>query len=781
MNIENEHNFLAGLNSGLHLFLGAGFSIHAQDQAGRHLPIGHELQRELVEEFGVPSSLGLSQVATLLNSTRRAEFRSFLKTRFSVVHYDHKYNIIEQLPIKSIITTNIDNLLHQIYSNGTTSYLNDLDLRGSTFFDRSAVDLITLHGCVLHEDRQLTFDETELASAFAREPDRWYFLVRALEAGPTLFWGYSLADAGTLNSLHPSTTEGRELADKWITVLPGTDEGTLQYFRALNFQIIECDTIELLEYLQDHFDPAPLTSLDANTAELFPNLSIPDVGTVPVRPIFEYFRGAPPTWYDVYSGQLSTTSHHAVVRNSLNAKKHTMIVGIPGSGKTTLLMQVLKDFQFAGHKLFADCPTPEHSELIVNRLAGEPALIGIDNFADDLDGLNILLNNPNILVLGCDETYWMETVSHRLPWNRIEVVDVTDLSAEDIQTIVDRIPADMRSSTPTLRQGQGQIPSIFEIVESHIHLPKLAQRYRNVLNTLERNEPRLLNFLLVCAYVHNCRTPISMDMLLAFFRGTDIDYLSIAELRSRLSGIIVDYIGDLDDGVQDYYTARSTLVSQAVLNQASSRQLRAMILRFHGQVSTYRIHRYDVFKRRAFDHDLMDRVFTDWQEGLSFYESAHMKETNPYVLQQGALYLSGKKRYQEAFRMIDESLAVSNRRIPSIRNSHATILFNANIDRVDTDGMVQRTLQQSMEILSECYNDDQRKAYHAQTFADQSLRYDAKFGSDQGRFYLETALSWLREEQSKSPWHREVRRLSGVVARRLIDRGGTRTRSINEG
>ena len=643
MLIENENTFLAGLNRGLNLFLGAGFSVHAKDREGRPIPTGNVLQRELVELFDVPPNLSLPQIATLLNSTSRADFRTFLNGRFTVGDFDPEYKIIEQLPIKSIVTTNIDNLLYEIYNNGTKSYLNDLDLRGSTFFDRNAVDLVTLHGCVSHESRALTFDETELASAFAREPDRWYFLVRVLESGPTLFWGYSLADAGTLNSLHPSTIEGREMADKWITVLPGTDEGTLKYFRALNFQVIECETIELLDYLRDHFDPVSQPTLDANTAELFPDLSIPDVGTIPVRPIFEYFRGAPPEWYDVYSGQLSTTSHHAAVRNALNAKKHTLIVGIPGSGKTTLLMQVLKDFQFSGHKLYSDCPTPERARLIVNRLNGAPSLIGVDNFADDLDGLNVLLNSPNVLVLGCDETYWMETVSHRLPWSRIEVVDVTDLSAEDIQQIVDRIPADVRSSSQTLRQVPGQIPSIFEIVEAHINLPRLSQRYRNVLLALERDDPRLLEFLLVCAYVHTCRTPISTDMLLSFFRNSGIDYFRIAELRNRMRGVVVDYIGDLDDGAQDYYTARSTIVSQAVMNQATPNQLKTMILQFHRQVSSYRIHRYDVFKRRAFDHDLMDRVFRDWQQGMAFYNAAHEKETNPYVLQQGALYLSGKK------------------------------------------------------------------------------------------------------------------------------------------
>ena len=181
--------------------------------------------------------------------------------------------------------------------------------------------------------------------------------------------------------------------------------------------------------------------------------------------IRDYFRGAPPTWYDIYSGQLTTTSHHARVRNALNARKHTFITGIPGSGKTTLMMQVIRDFPFPGHKILCDAPTPERASLIVNRLDGAEALVCIDNFADDLDGVNVLVNAPNIQILGCDEIYWLETISHRLPRNHMQVVDVTDLNEEDTQTIIDRIPSDVRRSSKYRHpQGMSQNPSIFEIV-----------------------------------------------------------------------------------------------------------------------------------------------------------------------------------------------------------------------------------------------------------------------------------------------------------------------------
>ena len=768
MRIENEHTFLAAVNSGLNLFVGSGFSTLATDQRGNSLPTAAELRDELIDLFQMHNSLTLSQIATVLNSSKKAEFRSYLKERFTVGDFDRRYRILETLPIRAIFTTNIDNLLHEIFRSGTTSYLNDLDLRGATFSDRNAVDLITLHGCVLSDERDFIFDAPSLASAFVAEPDRWYYLMQALESAPTLFCGYSLSDADTLTSLHQTSANERDAADRWIVVLPGTDEGTLHYFHALNFQIIESDTGELLEYFQEHFHPEPAPHLELPTRNLFPEWAIPDVGSVPVRPIFDYFRGAPPTWYDIYSGQLSTTRYHARVRDTLNSNRHALITGIPGSGKTTLMMQVLKDFPFVGHKLLCEAPTREKAQLILNRLSGSPALIGIDNFADDLGGLNALVNVPNVQILGCDDIYWLEIVSHLLPRDKMRVIDVTDLSAEDTQLIVDRIPSDIRDLSANIRRLEmEQTPSVFEIVEFHTHLPTLSQRYRQVLHTLDTHGSHLLDFLLVCSYVHSCRTPVSVDMLSAFFRGTDVGFDDFHDMRNSLRGIVVDYIGDLDDGVQDYYAPRSTIVSQAVIRQASRQRLKSVIWQFHNQVSSYRIHRYDVFRRRAFDHNLMHRIFSNWKEGRSFYWDCYEREPNAYILQQGALFLSRKRRFQEAFQMIDKSLSVSNRRIPSIRNSHAVILFQANINRPETDGLVKQTLQESMEILKECYAYDQRKAYHAQVFADHSLRYDDRFGRPAAKDYLETALSWLTEEQRNSPWHREVSRLRRVVTRRL--------------
>jgi hypothetical protein len=145
----------------------------------------------------------------------------------------------------------------------------------------------------------------------------------------------------------------------------------------------------------------------------------------------------------------------------------------------------------------------------------------------------------------------------------------------------------------------------------------------------------------------------------------------------------------------------------------------------------------------------------------------YARDRSPYLLQQGALYLASKHLTTEAFTWIDRAIDQTQGRVPSIRNTHAVLLFRANIRSTGDPQLVARTLKQSMDILAQCYTYDSRKAYHAVAFADQALDYWDVYGDRAAREFLETALDWLIAEEKRSPWHRNVRRLRGLVSRKL--------------
>ena len=439
-------------------------------------------------------------------------------------------------------------------------------------------------------------------------------------------------------------------------------------------------------------------------------------------------------------------------------------------------MQVAQAIQFKGHKLLTNALTLDRARFVINRLSGEHALVFIDNFSDDVDATQFLVQQPGILVVGFDRDYRFETAAHRLDLTKCHILPVTELPPSDIQDILSHIPENVRRQTarPIQRRSLSadEPPSVFEIIEANIIAPSLARRFHSVVRELARTDRNLLDLLLVCCYVHKCRTVVSMDMLIAFFRDRVNHYTDIYEMCDRLAAMISNYVGPFADMEQDYCVPRSANLAEAIIAQAPRDALRRVLLRFHKEISPYRIPRHDVFQRLAYDAALMSEVFPDWREGRDFYRTSYIRHDNPFMLQQGALYLARKSRYDDAFLWIDEAIMKSGGRHQTILNSHAVILFNANISKDPADMTVRETLQRSMNILSECYHSDRRRYYHAPVFADQALQYWDVYGDEKAHEYLKTAKQWLEDEVMRSKWHRNVRRLLGVVTRKLIQIDG---------
>jgi tetratricopeptide (TPR) repeat protein len=374
------------------------------------------------------------------------------------------------------------------------------------------------------------------------------------------------------------------------------------------------------------------------------------------------------------------------------------------------------------------------------------------------------LEHSNILVVGFDRDYNYEIVSHRLDRGRFNIVDVTEISDRDIQQIYSKIPTEIRVDRllrPPLEGGNS--PSLFEIVESNSIGPSLYKRFTSVLSRLQ-NEAELLHDISVTA-MYTCRVPVSYDTVFAFLRGNISSYEDVFNLIDQLGSMVTDYRGPLIEEEQDYYVSRSALLSEAIINQVSPEGFKRAFLRFHEKVSPWRICRFDVFRRKAFDEQFARKAFPDWKEGMEFYSNLFSKDGSPYLYKVRCLLHRG--RHREAFNWIDRAIVLSGNRIPSIRNSHAIILFRTNIGIQDPDGTVKQTLRQSMDILAECYSYDRRKIYHAVSFAEQAVKYYDRYLDQVGKGYLETAASWLKEEIIQSPWNRDVRRLTKLINKKF--------------
>ena len=180
------------------------------------------------------------------------------------------------------------------------------------------------------------------------------------------------------------------------------------------------------------------------------------------------------------------------------------------------------------------------------------------------------------------------------------------------------------------------------------------------------------------------------------------------------------------------------------------------------KVSYIKICNFKTFRKWGFDKVLVSKAFPNWEDGKMFYEKAFLyNNRNPYILQQGALYLSLKKRYNEAFDWIDKAKILTNDKQFSIRNSHAIIMFDANYT-IDTEDSMEQ-LDRSMEILQKCFTDDMRKTFHAKTYADQAIRYYKKYNNQKSIEYLRQAQIWIKQEIDANAWAYDLKKYANEV------------------
>jgi hypothetical protein len=392
MEIEFINTFERHLQSGINLFTGAGFSHLAEDSTGNQLPIGSKLKDEIIAAFpGAPSALELPQLCTLISRTKKNELFNFLYNRFSVSKYDDLYRNLEHIEIKNVFTTNIDNLFQKIYEPSSNKYINDANFNGASFHDKQAIDYFYMHGSVLDKESSLVFGDLDIASAFSHDPARWNYLSSLMGRFPTLFWGYALKDAGTLQSFAQALNEHNQ-KDSWIVLHPDhIKDGEINYYKSLGLKIIKSDTKDLLAYL-DKFKSGSNKTNESTGQGIhpFPEYSVPSNSAIEHRSIQDFFQGATPIWSDIYSPRVVRVRFYDQIVEMLNSGKNILITGGPATGKTTLLMQLAAFYDFKGLKFFTKNITREKSKTIASGIGQTPAIFYIDEFQSSIEALETL-------------------------------------------------------------------------------------------------------------------------------------------------------------------------------------------------------------------------------------------------------------------------------------------------------------------------------------------------------------------------------------------------------
>jgi len=531
--------------------------------------------------------------------------------------------------------------------------------------------------------------------------------------------------------------------------------------------LIFAETDELLDYMGD-LPPITPVSAPANVTRRVDQYRVPAPEAVTVRPLQDFYAGAAPAWCDVYRHDVHRIRQYREAANAVDVGRHVILTGIPASGKTTVLMQLAASDVGRGLTLMPDGLTASGADRLGRLLQGGHATVCVDDVCDDIDVFNVLASFPNIVIAAADRDYNLSTVMHRLQTHGAQFISTSEISKYDLGAIRAHIPGSIR--TREMRRPEitgGQMPSLLEFNITNTTSSSLTLRLEDALQKLQEEKPRLSEMLLAVSYVHSCRTPMSLDMAIAYWRDEVSDWSEIYNLVEQVGQLLAEYEGDLTEDDQDYFAARSMIVAEAAIAAAGTAALKRLLLRFHHNIATTRICRYDVFRRRAYSADTFSRAFSDIEEAASFYDFLFERDENPYLLQQKALILSRRGRHKESFVEIDRALGMTRGKNWTIQATHANLLMRANFDLAATDLGARAQVDRGMEILRKCYLSDRRRSLHALKFAGRAIEYYDLFGDDQARDHLIQAREWLQGAQSREPWLTRTGWLLREIGRRV--------------
>ena len=759
MRFDNEALFVSLVsNYGMNLYLGAGFSVYADNEAGEKLPLGNEINKHLIDVFGLKTNreYTLSKSCQKIKKDNKDALERLLKETYRVKSFDKMYTGLCRLPIKNIITLNIDNLVERIYEDeSSTKIIADNNITGP-LEKNNVVNLYKLHGSVTYPmGSDMSFTDKELTDLFVREPGLFNTVSLKLSSAPTLFWGTSFGDNDSLELICHSEIYSKSATPKWIVVYPLDNvEDTIEDLEDLGFNIVVADTKELMEYLCS-------LSFAASTKvkkyvyreyrENFPaNFICNELEHSSVRrPVMDFFSGAEPVISDILSSNVKRTSYFNQILQTIFSKRVTLITGIPGCGKSTLLMQLAFGKEIDGRKFWFNSIIKQEAVKLVKLVKDDKNVtVFLDNLYSNVDAFEVLKGSSNIKLVLAERALNYEYVKRFLSISSDAIVDVSNLAASDIQNIC--LSMNKSSSDAIALMEKNENISLLEIVFFASTNAQIKERISGYIKDLaefkdEKLKIDLLELYTLVNYTSSCGIPATMDMLYFYFGDLIENYEDIIYALKKMNKIIVETTDEelkIDES-QDYLIMRSKLFAEKSIFLIPPEIFAHVLEKFLDKVSPHAIYRYDIFKRKAYDADFTRRAFSKTR-GIQFYEKLLLQNSNPYVRHQYSIFLQRKGDINLAWEQIDRAHTECQKKIFSIANTHAIIMFEKNMaveakNEKELD-IQKNTIGRSFSTLEYCLSQDIRVSYHALTYARNAIRYYEKFGKDEfSESYIDSA------------------------------------------
>lgn len=732
--IDKINLFKNILSTGVNLFTGAGFS-KLPDENGVSLPDAKDLCKEICDKFSINARYcnDLEKLSNIVNTRAKQQFQHYLREKYTVTSYNPLYDELNKINLKSFITTNIDNIIQCVAERSDKYYLHNIVNFGPSKKNSTAITYIPLHGEVKNIESNLYFGKNELANVDDDNRDLFNLMHSQLLQYPTIFIGYGFHD----NAVERTIVKMLENPNNkiWIQCLPDSDN--IDYFRDLGCYVIVGSTEDFLQWIRDTIKDNKESSCTPNVLINFPEYSIPTINSLSTISREQYFTKGETGWFCTLSNFAYKTKFVDNIHDKYFVNKNIFVVGIPFSGKTTIMQQlaILID---ANIKLCIEDLTCSKAKLIINKLGDASAVIFIDNCCEDIEATKLLMKHNNIKVIGFTDDYSLESTKHIIDDVNYTSVDICDLDIADAQRIYEKIPETIRMNTFCYKKNSNEKFSMLEMMGQNVKGAISIKRIENILSNIKETNDEAFQVIILTTYLSSNYSALSTDVLISYFGTTDYDRIrSLLNLvHGYLSDFNIDFSEDMLD--QDYFTLRSSLFiyyAKKVLQKNFKNDFARVIHKFILNVPPYKIYKYYIFKRSAYDAKLFYALFGG--KAYELYDHIYRFDDNEYTLQQIALYKSYTGDYAGAFSDIDSAINRKPKNL-SIRNTRAIILFYANKDKKNETSSA--AISEAMETLENCLNGDKRKAYHARIYSEFAI-FLSKEWNDHS--YLLQAKKWL--------------------------------------
>lgn len=477
----NEQIRAALLDGRVILFLGAGTSLGAKNQAGNDPPLGGDLAKSLAEKAGW--SYDGEPLATVYSAARDAlgsiSLDAYLASLYRNVKSSSAQQTIAAFPWLRVYTTNIDDGLEgalEAYSNQRVVVRNRADRIEDKDQLLSRLDYVYLNGSIRRPDAGFVFSAEEYGKASATSP-RWYEEVASdFLQTPFIFIGTSLAEPVLFHHIERYKERVGSSAPKSYVLLPKATPIQIASFASYNLEYIQASFSDFAKWLGQNFPkpPKPIeiaknripelrVLLDkrpgqeqAAYAKLLQSVTLVDrqqlAATFPTYPggtIRAFLRGFKPTWRDLIDDVPAKLTKYDEALHSLEAfakagQRLIALVGPAGSGKSTLLKWLALALSDRRERVYFIDEIPENIEVVVKEL--ELANKGqFYIFFDRLDPLRYSLSravdgSTHAVLVGAEsKNVWHNRLLANTPAKKTSSISVDEISENDVEPLLEKI------------------------------------------------------------------------------------------------------------------------------------------------------------------------------------------------------------------------------------------------------------------------------------------------------------------------------------------------------